>query len=178
VFSLGEGILMLIKVISLPFDSLFGGFRDDEVREFLKDKELISSQEYFFVKNDIPYLSFVLRYFPNRIENETKLQTKDKQESNEEWKKLLTDADMGLFNILRDWRSQRCKKDGVPPYILFTNQQLAMIVKKRPQSISELTQIDGIGKGKAQKYGEEVLSISKVNVEIKPETTEVKTDGV
>jgi hypothetical protein len=35
---------MLVKVISLTFDSVSGGFRDDELREFLKDKELISMQ--------------------------------------------------------------------------------------------------------------------------------------
>ncbi len=52
-----------------------------------------------------------------------------------------------------------------------------MIVKKRPQSLTELTQIDGIGKGKAQKYGEEVLSISKINIESSPEASEVKPDG-
>ncbi len=168
---------MLIKVISLSFDSIYGGFNDDEVREFIKDKEVISVTDYHFVKNDVPYITFVFRYFPHRAEIEAKAPTKEKRDQDEEWKKLLTESDMGLFNILRDWRSQRCKKDGVPPYILFTNQQLAMIVKKRPQSISELTQIDGIGKGKAQKYGEEVLSISKINIEPPQETTEMKTDG-
>ena len=71
---------------------------------------------------------------------------------------------MGLFNLLRDWRSQKSKKDGVPPYILFTNQQLTDIVKKRPQSVGELMQVDGVGKGKADKYGEEILVITKVNL--------------
>jgi hypothetical protein len=55
---------MLIKVISFSFDSAFGGFKDEEVREFLKDKELISAQDYFFVKNDMPYLVFVLKWQP------------------------------------------------------------------------------------------------------------------
>ena len=41
---------VLIKVISLQFDSAFGGFKDDELREFLKDKDLISSHDYFFVR--------------------------------------------------------------------------------------------------------------------------------
>lgn len=168
---------MLIKIISLAFDSVYGGFNDEEVREFLKDIEVISVTDYHFVKNDVPYLTFVLRYFPHRAELELKTAQKEKRDHDEDWKKLLTDADMGLFNILRDWRLQRCKKEGVPPYILFTNQQLAMIVKKRPQSISELTQIDGIGKGKAQKYGEDVLSISKINIEPKVEPTEAKPDG-
>lgn len=168
---------MLIKVISLAFDSIYGGFNDNEVREFIKDKEVISVTDYHFIKNDVPYLTFVFRYFPHRAEIEASFLPKEKQNQDEDWKKLLTDADQGLFNILRDWRSQRCKKDGVPPYIIFTNLQLAMIVKKRPQSIAELTQIEGIGKGKAQKYGEEVLSISKVNIEIKQEPIEIKTDG-
>ena len=69
---------------------------------------------------------------------------------------------MGLFNLLRDWRSQRCKKDGVPPYVVFTNRELAEVVKRRPQSIAELTQIDGVGKAKAQKYAEDILAFTKV----------------
>jgi superfamily II DNA helicase RecQ len=168
---------MLIKVISLAFDSIYGGFNDQEVRDFLKDKEVISVTDFHFIKNDVPYLTFVLRYFPHRAEIESKNMSKEKRDQDEDWKKLLTEADMGLFNILRDWRSQRCKKEGVPPYILFTNHQLAMIVKKRPQSLSELTQIDGIGKGKAEKYGEEVLSISKINIESKSEPNETNPDG-
>lgn len=152
---------MLVKVISLSFDSAYGGFNDELVRDFLKDKELISFKEYFFVRNDIPYLTFVLSYFPHRAEVDPKLSTKERKQ--DAWRENLSEADMGLFNLLRDWRSQKSKKEGVPPYILFTNQQLADIVKKRPQSSAELTQIDGIGNGKSQKYGAEILSITKID---------------
>ena len=169
---------MLIKVISLSFDSAFGGFKDEEVREFLKDKELISARDYLFVKNDVPYLIFVIKYFPHRAEVDPKLSTKEKKE--EPWRASLSEHDMGLFNLLRDWRSQRSKKDGVPPYILFTNQQLTDIVKKRPQSPAELTQINGIGKGKAENYGEEILKISKINLGTQTENAavaKVEEDG-
>lgn len=162
---------MLIKIISLPFDSMCGGFNDNEIRDFLKDKELISTQEHFFIKNDIPYLTFILKYIPHRADVELKAGSGEKDKRDEPWKNLLSEHDMGLFNILRDWRSQRSKKDGLPPYILFTNQQLAMIVKKRPQSMAELTQIDGIGKGKSQKYGDEILAISKINTGVEEPIT-------
>lgn len=102
---------MLIKVISLTFDSAYGGFKDDDVREFLKDKELVSVRDYLFVKNDVPYLVFVLKYFPHRAEVDPKLSSKEKKE--EPWRTSLSEHDMGLFNLLRDWRSQRSKKDGV-----------------------------------------------------------------
>jgi superfamily II DNA helicase RecQ len=102
----------------------------NEVREFIKDKEVISVTDYHFIKNDVPYLTFVFRYFPHRAEIESKHAPKEKRDQDEDWKKLLTEADMGLFNILRDWRSQRCKKEGVPPYILFTNQAIGNDCKK------------------------------------------------
>lgn len=166
---------MLIKVISLSFSSALGGFNEEEIREFLKDKELISSQDYFFVKNEMPYLVFVLRYYPvPQTDIETKSSIKVKKE--ESWKKSLSEHDMGLFNLLRDWRSQRCKKDGVPPYIVLTNQQLADIVKKRPQNPADLIKIDGIGKGKVDKYGEDILSISKIIVNDSVDVLEVEVN--
>ncbi len=153
----------MIKVISLPFNSALGGFDDEEVRDFLKDKELISCRDYLFVKNKTPYLVFVLKYYPE-VHNDVGNKITKKARKEESWKKTLSEHEMGLFNLLRDWRSQRCKKDGVPPYIILTNQQLSEIVKKRPQTTSELFKIEGIGKGKVDKYGEEILSVSRVIV--------------
>ena len=71
---------MLIKVISLSFDSVHGGFNDEDVREFIKDKEVISVTDYHFIKNDVPYITFVFRYFPHRVEIEAKASTKEKRE--------------------------------------------------------------------------------------------------
>ncbi len=114
-----KGGIMLIKVISLAFDTLYGGFNDEDVREFIKDKEIISVTDYHFVKNDVPYLTFIFRYFPHRAEMESKADAKNnKREPDDDWKKLLSEADMGLFNLLREWRTQRCKKEGVPPAVL------------------------------------------------------------
>ncbi len=76
---------------------------------------------------------------------------------------ILSESDQGLFNILRDWRSERCKKEGVPPYIIFNNNQLAEIVKQKPQSKVDLLKISGIGNAKTEKYGEEILKITRVD---------------
>lgn len=156
---------MLIKVVTLPFSSTHGGFVDDELREFLTDKELISANDYLVTKDNIPYLTFVLKYFPFRTEVAP---TANKKADSEEWRRVLTEEQMGLFNLLRDWRSKRCKKDGVPPYVLLTNNQLAMIVKLRPQSLAELSKLDGIGKKKIDTFGLEILEITKLNVSASP----------
>ena len=51
------------------------------------------------------------------------------------------------------------KKEGIPPYIICNNVQLARIVVKRPSSLNALQEIEGIGKSKIEKYGKEILQI-------------------
>lgn len=153
---------MLIKVFSLTFSSASGDFDDSPIQDFIKDKEVISIRDYLFVRNEVPYLTVVIKYFPYRQEIVTE-SSSSKGKRDESWEKMLTESDMGLFNLLRDWRSKRCKKEGVPPYILLTNKQLAEIVKRRPQTTADLIKIDGIGKTKAEKFGLEILEISKID---------------
>lgn len=153
---------MLVKVFSFTFNSALGGFDDEPMRDFMKDKEIVSIRDHLFVRNEIPYLTLVVKYFPFRQEVAAPTSSKQGDKRDDSWKELLTKADMGFFNLLRDWRSVRCKKDGVPPYVLLTNRQLAEVVKHKPQSLSELMKIDGIGKAKADKYGDEILKITKV----------------
>jgi superfamily II DNA helicase RecQ len=68
-------------------------------------------------------------------------------------------AELPLFNALRDWCAERSKRDGVPPYVICTNRQCAAMVKARPQSLSKLAEIEGFGKAKLEKYGQEILAL-------------------
>jgi hypothetical protein len=53
---------MQLKVFTLKFDSLYGGFNDEIVQAFTKDKEIISIKDYFFTRNDVPYLTLIIQY--------------------------------------------------------------------------------------------------------------------
>ena len=148
---------MLIKVISIAFDSVLGAFDDSPLREFLKDKEVISIRDHFFIRNEVPYLTAVIRYFPFRQEADPAMAPQGKRD--EAWRELITESDTGLFNLLREWRSKRSRQEGVPPYILFTNKQLAQVIKSNPASLAALEQIDVIGKSRIEKYGKDILEI-------------------
>lgn len=149
---------MLVKIISLTFDSARGNFDDAPLRDFLKDKEVVSIADHFFIRNEIPYLTLVIKYFPYRAEAETELSPQGRRD--ESWREDLSESDMGVFNLLREWRGKRSRQDGLPPYILFTNKQLAQIAKGRPETLAALEKIDGVGRGKIDKYGKEVLEIT------------------
>ncbi len=62
------------------------------------------------------------------------------------------DFDPQLFTMLKDLRYKIAKKDGVPPYVVFTNKVLEALVKYMPSSAEDALAIPGIGEGKAQTY--------------------------
>ncbi len=75
-----------------------------------------------------------------------------------DYKQVLSERDFGLFAALRDLRKQLALAEGVPPYAVFNNEQLAAIVTAGVKSLAELQQIDGIGPARIDKYGAAVLA--------------------
>ncbi len=150
---------MMMRVFTLRFSPVMDGFDDSPITEFLGDKAVLSLKEHFFIRNEIPYLAIVITYDIRHEDMPQKAKTKGGRKRDESWRDLLQDTDMPVFNTLRDWRSERCKKDGVPPYVVCNNKQLAQIAVSRPQTVATLMQVDGFGKAKADKYGSDILEV-------------------
>lgn len=70
-----------------------------------------------------------------------------------------TAIDKELFNAVKNWRRERAYKDGIKPYIIFSDATLIEIVNKLPKSREELMDIRGVGEKKVERYGDEVLSL-------------------
>ena len=62
-----------------------------------------------------------------------------------------------LFNKLRLWRRDTAIKEGVKPYIIFSDATLIELCNKLPKNEKELLEIRGMGEKKFNKYGEEIL---------------------
>ena len=76
-----------------------------------------------------------------------------------DYRDLLPDAEFQVFARLRDLRKRLSEQEGVPPYALFTNEQLAEMVRKKVRSPSELAKIDGVGAARLEKYGRAFLEV-------------------
>lgn len=76
-----------------------------------------------------------------------------------DYKEVLSPEDFALFARLRDWRKATAEQEGIPVYAVLTNELLAAIATKRPESAAQLREVEGVGEGKAGKYGEGVLAI-------------------
>lgn len=70
-------------------------------------------------------------------------------------------ADEELLSILKDLRKKISKQAGQPPYNIFQDPSLEEMAIQYPITLDELQNITGIGAGKAQRYGQEVIEVIK-----------------
>lgn len=153
---------MLTRVFTLRFNGLLDAFDDAPLRDFIKDKEVIAVRDHFFLRQDQPYLAVLVNYTLKPIATEAATAKPGDQKSkkkDESWRELVAEADIPLFNTLRDWRMARSKREGLPPYVICDNKQLAAVVAARPQSLAQLGEIEGFGKAKLERYGADILAV-------------------
>lgn len=150
----------MLKVLTIKFENNLESFNDSILSDFLSGKEIIRWESRFFDHKNEHYWSVILEYKSVLPPGEIITGKKGSLRS-EKYKELLTENDWPLFNRLREWRAERVKKDGVPPYIVFNNIQLAKITVTRPSSLNALQQIEGVGNAKREKYGNEIIHIIK-----------------
>ena len=149
-----------LKIFTLRYSEKIDGFDDSGVREFMVNINVISCHNHFFIKDEIPYLMIVLLYNFAWVKPDPEaVNTKKDKTKKFEYMKLLNEENTPYFNMLREWRTQRAAKDKVPPYVIFKNMDLAGIVVKKPQSLNQLNEIEGVGKAKIEKYGKEIIGI-------------------
>lgn len=74
-------------------------------------------------------------------------------------------ADTQLFSLLKDLRKTISRKENLPPFVIFQDPSLEDMSIQYPITMDELTQITGVGAGKAKKYGQPFIDLIKVYVE-------------
>jgi ATP-dependent DNA helicase RecQ len=66
-------------------------------------------------------------------------------------------VDRGLFERLRALRRRLADKEGVPPYVVFSDATLREMARQVPRSLLEMRTISGVGPAKLARYGEAFL---------------------
>ena len=89
--------------------------------------------------------------------------------------------DKVLMNLLIDLRKKVAEESDVPPYAVFQEYSLEYMSLKYPVSLQEMVSINGVGEGKAKRYGEKFISLInnyvKENNITRPEDLIIKSTG-
>ncbi|MFA5556549.1 MAG: DNA helicase RecQ [Flavobacteriaceae bacterium] len=90
-------------------------------------------------------------------------------------------ADEQLMVYLKDLRKKVAKQLGLPPFVIFQDPSLEDMALKYPITIEELSNVHGVGEGKAKKYGKEFVELIAKYVDeneiIRPDDLVVKSTG-
>ena len=90
-------------------------------------------------------------------------------------------VDEGLFKLLKSERKNVADKLELPPFVIFQDPSLEDMALKYPITIEELSNVHGVGEGKAKKYGKSFLRLINQYVEdneiVRPDDFVVKSTG-
>ena len=76
-------------------------------------------------------------------------------------------VDEELLSILKDLRKKVAKEENLPPFVIFQDFSLEDMATQYPVTQEELQNVMGVGKGKAQKFGDKFIDLIKKYVEEK-----------
>ena len=76
-----------------------------------------------------------------------------------DYKEVLTPEQFEIFAKLRDLRKQLAEQEAVPVYAVFTNEQLAEMVRQSVRDVGGLRKIQGIGEAKVGKFAAPFLAL-------------------
>jgi len=71
----------------------------------------------------------------------------------------LSEADEGLYNMLKGRRLALAQERGVPAYVVFTDKTLVDMAYRKPRSIVEFLNVNGVGKSKTDKFSKPFLQV-------------------
>ena len=100
-----------------------------------------------FIDNPHP-MKFILNYLMETAEDEV-------EEAQHQGGAL----DIQLLQMLKDLRKKIAKQKNLPPFVIFQDPSLDEMCTHYPVSLDELKQIQGVGSGKAMKFGQPFVEL-------------------
>jgi len=73
--------------------------------------------------------------------------------------RLPVDIDVALWEALRECRRELAEEQGVPPYVIFHDRTLQELCVSMPETMSQFSDIGGVGERKLEKYGAIFLAV-------------------
>ena len=121
----------------------------------------------------LEFLKSAFKFFI--LENKNKTISNVSQQNND----IVIDKE--LFGLLKKLRKTISENKSIPPYVVFQDISLNEMSLKYPTTLQELSVIQGVGEGKARKFGNKFITlitnyINENNI-IKPDDIIVKTSG-
>jgi superfamily II DNA helicase RecQ len=169
-------LLMSLCLVTLRYTNALGGLDDAPLRKATQDRDVLKVESFFFTVDGLPHLSLLMRLGPASMASKD---TQDVPSSKRKRSFLeqLEGPERTRAESLRTWRSEKAKREGIPPFVILTNKQLVAIAELNPTSPSALKAIDGFGEKSLARHGDEIIATLTGTVETSGPTNAEQDNG-
>ena len=126
----------------------------EELNKFLRSHRVLAIQREFVSESENSYWAVAVEFIGDQADA---LGSTGK--SHVDYKEILSPDDFTVFARLRELRKHIADAEGMPPYIIFTNEQLAEFIRTKVKTKSAMGKIKGIGEAKLKKYADRFLEV-------------------
>ena len=146
---------MQLKFFSIP---IFASGEEEELNKFLRSVKVIDVRRELVMASETACWAICVLFMPHAGDSfgSTAQSTAPRTYGGRgriDYREVLSTDEFVIFTELRTIRKQLSENDGVPPYVVFTDAELAEIVKMGECTLESLKKIKGVGVGKIEKYG-------------------------
>ncbi|MBX2893594.1 MAG: HRDC domain-containing protein [Saprospiraceae bacterium] len=140
---------MQVKVIGIPVSG--SEAMEEILNTFLRTHKIIQVEQRLVQEQQGSVWSFCIRYVEGGVAPGAAKEKID-------YRTVLDDASFQRFRGLRDLRNKLAAEEGVSPYIVFTDAELAEMAKLEAITEAGMKAIKGIGDKKVEKYGKHFVN--------------------
>jgi len=126
----------------------------DELNTFLRSHRIVNVEKRLIDGERGTGWVFLIEYGNDGSKNST-----GSSSQRIDYREVLNSEEYAFFDSLRNLRKVIAEKAGIPVYAVFTNDQLAAMVKIKPKTIKDLMSISGVGESRVKQYGEIFLNL-------------------
>ena len=126
------------------------GERQDEMNAFLRGHRVLQIERAFAVSG----WAFCVEW----LEGEDGVAKGKWRERKIAYREVLEPAVFARFAVLREKRKSIAQQEGIPPYMVMTDAQLAEAAKPEALTESHLRSIEGFGEARVKKYAQRLIS--------------------
>lgn len=145
---------MKYKFFKIPAE---GGPVEAELNAFAAAHQVVGSERHFVADGPDSFWSVCLRYL-DAAEPAAGL-----RKGKVDYREVLGESDFAVYVKLRELRKEISEREGLPPYALFTNEQLASMLQSKVRTKQDMSRIEGIGPARIERYADRFLEVLKVS---------------
>ena len=130
---------------------------DEELNAFLQGHRVLSLERQLVTTPEGPFWCIAVEFVERRASGAAAAGDGKQRRPRIDYREVLSPEDFGRFSKLREVRKELAKRDSLPVYAIYTNEQLAQIAKDPPRTLAALGKIEGVGDSKVARFGQPLL---------------------